>query len=322
MIYVYILILIIILLLILNKIDIKYKISLLVFLFIILSILHILKFEFIISEKYTKLEKRYNFFLKKYDKEKIKNRKFNFPIFYINLKKSKHRNNFMQTQLDRYNLKATRIDAINGNKIKVGDKIDIGFNNYFYFTKDIIYNITLLELSCTFSHIKAINTAYNLDKDTAIILEDDASFMLYPFWPIKLEDVITNAPSDWNVIVLSNQNCNDIINYEYKKFDPNDRCDGAVAYIINKKGMKNVLNSIHSKNKILDNFSNIPYMVADSFIYAKAKNTYFFTFPLILPYNDYRLQNSTIHPSHTSNHIINSLKVTDKYISDDLQLKF
>ena len=39
------------------------------------------------------------------------------PIFWINLERSERRRSIMQTELDRYNLNHTRIEAVDGNNI-------------------------------------------------------------------------------------------------------------------------------------------------------------------------------------------------------------
>jgi hypothetical protein len=57
-------------------------------------------------------------------------------------------------------------------------------------------------MGCTLSHIKAIYTAFKNNDELAIICEDDVSFSLLPFWPVSLNDIVKDFPSDWKVISL------------------------------------------------------------------------------------------------------------------------
>ena len=47
----------------------------------------------------------------------------NIPIFWINLNRSEKRRNTMELNLKKYNLKAIRIEAIDGNDIIIDDYI-------------------------------------------------------------------------------------------------------------------------------------------------------------------------------------------------------
>jgi hypothetical protein len=105
-------------------------------------------------------------------------------------------------------------------------------------------------------------------------MEDDASFSLYPFWNTNLEQIMDNAPKDWHIITLFDFNCRNTKG-DYMKFNVRNPCCSTVAYIINRKGMENILREILDKNEIiLDPKDNIScnHMVSDFYIYHRAKS--------------------------------------------------
>lgn len=63
--------------------------------------------------------------------------------------------------------------------------------------------ISIGELGCILSHLQAIRTAYNDGCEAALIMEDDASTLLAPFWAYTPLDAIRDtklANPDWTVI--------------------------------------------------------------------------------------------------------------------------
>ena len=56
--------------------------------------------------------------------------------------------------------------------------------------------------ACSFSHIKAIYTAYNNKDKYAIIMEDDISFQYMPKWDHNISDIINIAPPNWKCLKL------------------------------------------------------------------------------------------------------------------------
>ena len=245
--------------------------------------------------------------------------KIKMPVYYINLEKSTSRNDFIQTQLQKYGIQGNRVGAIYGkdlvferDTIQLSDDKNIEFINTFTATPG--------ELGCTLSHIKAIYTAFKNNDKYALIVEDDTSFVLYPHWPIDLHKIMEEAPKDWNTINLFSGKqgkddyivCSDI------------SCNGTVAYIINRKGMENVISDILKHNIInlqVKSFSDNlggwerPYLASDFLIYYKSGKTYFYNgYSTIVPFNGDVLLDSTIHPSHTDSHVKLSLKAIKKYL--------
>ena len=127
---------------------------------------------------------RYKNLLKKIDYGIPKNN-FKIPMYYINLEKSKDRNDAMLKQKKKYNLPLERVEAVNGYEFK-DTKNDSFFIKpcqkiNFINTFPNIDNIKPI-IGCTLSHIKAIHTALENDDKLAIIMEDDTSLITYNHW--------------------------------------------------------------------------------------------------------------------------------------------
>lgn len=241
--------------------------------------------------------------------------KINIPMYYINMDMSPDRKDHVERQLTMYNLDATRIPGI------VGKDMNLKHGIFEFPDKKIIYhnnyNCSKSELGCLASHLKAIYTAYNNGDQLALILEDDVSFALLPYWPINLMKVMEDAPSDWHVISLFSQWCmNDPV--DYVPFSLKNPCYGAIAYIINRKGMYNCLQNVLQNKPLVFNKGDIDSpdsLMADITIYHMARNTYFYTTHVLLfPYNNDDIMDSTIHTNHTNSHIERSVKGLNRYL--------
>ena len=112
------------------------------------------------------------------------------------------------------------------------------------------------------------------------------------------------APRDWEIIKLfsGGGHCNSF-KKDFKKFDINLGCPGAVSYIINKSGMEKIL----KYTSPLITLNKGPSSgAADWFLFSIA-NTYSYGIPLML-IGDHLLP-STIHKSNHNWHIgyVNSI---------------
>jgi len=235
----------------------------------------------------------------------------NIPIHYINMDTSPSRREHIENQSKLYHIDVNRIQAINGYNInKNTDNINLTDNKVIEF-QNTYMNHTKGELGCTLSHIKAIYNAYKEGHKIAIIMEDDVSFSLLPTWKNTIQSVIEKAPKNWNIINLYPGSCARKNKEIFREENFNYHCGGAVIYIINYQGMKNILNDIITKNKILlekDNDGNPNLMVADYYIYWKAKNVYsYMEETLFYPFNNNEDMNSTLHSNETIGQIYTSL---------------
>ena len=181
------------------------------------------------------LEKYFN----RYNRVSKKDTKIKIPILYINLDRSLNRREIMEKQLPLVSNNYERVSAIDGQKL---DNLDSGVINGLIFTNDYP-ELTHSELGCTLSHLKAIKTAYDKGYKEALILEDDVLFYLKPLWPESLEEIVEKAPDDWEIIKIfsgGGKNCN-TFTQSFVKFDIEEGCYGTVSYIINRSGMKKIL---------------------------------------------------------------------------------
>jgi len=194
-------------------------------------------------------------------------------FYWINLDKDVDRRKYMDSLFSEHNIKNIRIPAILGGPTK-----------------------TEKEVACTQSHIKAIKTFLETPNDEfAIICEDDLSFDYKPYWKKSLQDIINDAPKDWEIIQLG-LICNvldgdfynvktDYISHKLRKYW------STICYVINRKSAEKIINvKVDPHNKIY---------VADELLYSSVK-TYTYKYPMFT----YRDNNdSNIHPDHLKIHI-------------------
>ncbi len=224
------------------------------------------------------------------------------PVLYINLNRSPDRRKYMEKQFDIYNIKYTRIQAIDGNKICSNSYI----NNY----KDLSPS----EIGCTLSHLKAIKYAKSKNMKIALILEDDVDFCLTTIWQQKLVNLINSAPPNWGIIQLFTfkQKCK----YDNKFYLHNteDPCYSTAAYIINTQGITDIIKHTgtqkYTMGKLINGNITPKDGRADRFIYDLT-TTYYYATPLFTV-NDENLS-STIHTSHSNQHIKRSNDILNLY---------
>ena len=263
--------------------------------FLIIIILTLLYFSFYtkrIGYKYNGDDfNRYKNLLKKIDYGIPKNN-FKIPMYYINLEKSKDRNDAMLKQKKKYNLPLERVDAVNGYEFKdtkndsffitPGQKIN--FLNMF---PDIV-NIKPL-IGCTLSHIKAIYTALEHNDDLAIIMEDDTSLITYNHWSEKLEKIIKKAPPSWRIINLYHF-CHNKLGEKFISNKQNT-CASASCYIINNKGMRELIDLVKINNTIVLKKTekakepDADVLAADFFLYNLVETYHYNGKILIFPNN-------------------------------------
>ena len=286
-----------------KKYKMKQNLKKIVFIFfLIIIILTLLYFSFYtkrIGYKYNGDDfNRYKNLLKKIDYGIPKNN-FKIPMYYINLEKSKDRNDAMLKQKKKYNLPLERVDAVNGYEFKdtkndsffitPGQKIN--FLNMF---PDIV-NIKPL-IGCTLSHIKAIYTALEHNDDLAIIMEDDTSLITYNHWSEKLEKIIKKAPPSWRIINLYHF-CHNKLGEKFISNKQNT-CASASCYIINNKGMRELIDLVKINNTIVLKKTekakepDADVLAADFFLYNLVETYHYNGKLLIFP--NIKLQ-STIH---------------------------
>ena len=215
--------------------------------------------------------------------QKISDMFSDIHVYWINLERSINRNEKMTDMFEKYGIKNTRINGYDGKIL----------NSY----KDIecISDITDYELGCTLSHLKAIKTAYENNENHAVIMEDDIIIDRCDKWKYKISEIIDLAPDDWEIIKLHCNNGDYLSNLLLKSndvlFSPwNINSWSAGCYIINKIGMKNIINKYFKGGKCV---INCPTAVSDIIIYSNLI-TYDYVFPTFI----HQVNESLIHIKH------------------------
>lgn len=222
-----------------------------------------------------------------------------YRMFYINLERHKTRREFIEGQLIKNNIYASRIEGVDGSnslpKVICSDS-----------------KITPYEIACTLSHLKAIVTAYSEGNESAIIFEDDVSFQLVPYWDTTVSQLIAAAPSDWEILHLSNYMfpLQESPRLKFKKYNKNFSCCG---YIINRKGMKKIIDKM-VRGDVISLDHNRINPVADELIYRLVDGCYIPNRVFFIPYNDTGEMDSTIHKDHTRFHRDSVNRVLQSYL--------
>lgn len=208
----------------------------------------------------------------------IREKMANCPIYYINLDRSSDRRDWLEGQFQKFGLdNVQRIRGIDGDKVRDetnntptniiknsqliyqngDDKLRITIINPDM-NPDEKYPLSLGQLGCCLSHLRAIQTSYRSGDNYALILEDDCYLGTVPLWEKNITEIMREAPSDWEIIKLWNQclldnnktlleKCN---SYSpkgyYRDMDISWKGNnmGTLAYLINRRGMKHILDHV------------------------------------------------------------------------------
>jgi glycosyl transferase, family 25 len=170
-------------------------------------------------------------------------KKVEIPIFVINLKQDKERLLFMQKQFEANGKDFRVIEAIDGN--------NLSSEQYATYSKERSLACKKRELSngeiaCVLSHIEAWELIIEENFDEALILEDDV------FLSKSLFKVLENReklPADYEFINFRT----DVFQFPFGKYIYGNfrasnlygYANGNVAYLINIKGIKKLLNNVY-----------------------------------------------------------------------------
>lgn len=227
----------------------------------------------------------------------MENKLNNIDIFIINLPKSIDRKQRIIKEINKYDIKNVKfIEAVDGKNIPS----NIKYINHDRWLSDG-------ELGCTLAHLKAIKNYYDnyKHKNYVMICEDDVTFKFLPFVNTNINEIINNAPDDWEFIELySTCECNSCDVYvDYT----DNKCYSAVCYLINLHGAKSILDKAYKNGKFIIGFPTSIFNFfktgeADKYITTLC-NSYAYTNVFITTHNNLDALNSTIHEGHTYMHI-------------------
>lgn len=161
-------------------------------------------------------------------------------IYYINLDRRTDRRSDMDAQFQRLGLNAERIPALTPTNLSAEQKLR-------HCDPRNLHWMTEAELSCSLSHLKAMETFLADDTDYALILEDDV--MLSPSLREFLSK-LTEYSASWDILRLETY-------LDGQRFMPEaddeiggisirrswSWCAGAAAYIVSRKAARAIIDS-------------------------------------------------------------------------------
>ncbi len=237
-----------------------------------------------------------------------------FPVFWVNLDRSPVRRTHMEKVLTDpifNNMEKIRISAVDGQ-----DPSNLGK----YMKTTMQRTMRDCEYGCTLSHLEAIkqfsqNTSQN-NQSYALILEDDVCLDFKPYWKKTLNEIIKEAPQDWEIIQLTYIMLGQEPTNLYEEWTNKKNLCSTASYIISKTAAIRITNQLYKDGK-WDLPDNLPNQ-ADRLIYLLCKTYTYKDCPFI-----YRTENdSLIHPSHLDFHGKNKEKIERMLFRQDIEYAF
>ena len=223
--------------------------------------------------------------------------KSNVPVYYINMDRSIDRKKQILYELSLNFSNYNRINAVDARLLKP-DCYNNKTNFFQYDLSDFIESIPPA-IGCVLSHMKAIRKIHEDGCEFALVFEDDVSLEYRSQWGLTIDEIIKNAPKDFEVLKLHSWPNKQKVNLnllkkgiKYRKIDNIPHKEWSTAAMIwSKKGIENMMRFF------CDDFLRITKkdtesIVADYFIW-RVNKSYDFTQPLISQ-NEF---NSTIQAS-------------------------
>ena len=202
-------------------------------------------------------------------------------VYWINLDSDTTRRKYMEDQFSYWGIdNHFRISAYDGRSGNVQQFLSGRYPD----------NVTMSELGCCMSHLKAVKDFYeNTDDEYCMIVEDDVDFSTAEFWKFCWQDVVDNLPLYWDCVQLTTICTGDIHVRLHLKFI-ND-FSAAVYLITRNHAAKIIKHHIRGDKYKLDNGVK-PRAVSEDLILESGKT---FTFPIFL----YNVKfESNIHQEH------------------------
>ena len=221
-------------------------------------------------------------------------------IYWINLDRSPERRIEMEKifkEPEFKNIKNHRFSAIDGKNVDVFEYIESDHKE-----KPKMSNT---EYACLISHLETVRTFSESGHKVALIMEDDMTLDLKPYWRKSIQEIMDEAPEDWEVLQLCYISVNGV-EILYDGYHPSTG-----AYLINQKGARKLLELREKERKIyqINKHTTAPYLHADFFIYSYLK-TYCYKYPMFV-YKDNN--DSLIHPDHLKEHEKSRQIIIDMY---------
>lgn len=220
-------------------------------------------------------------------------------VYWINLDRSPERRQimsdmFMQPVLAE--VPNTRFSAIDGKTVDVF--------SYFDSSEKENPQLNNVEYACLLSHLEVIRTFSESKHEVALIMEDDMTLEFQPYWKKSVQQIIQEAPSDWEVIQLCY--IGEIPDTEYKPWFFHFSTG---AYLINQKGAQKLMQLRENNVYNLKKHPNPPYIHADSYIFSYL-TTYCYKYPMFIYKDD---NDSLLHDNHIEQHMKSKYNILKMY---------
>lgn len=226
-------------------------------------------------------------------------------IYWINLNRSVERRKEMEKMLSDpvfEGIPNHRFSAVDGKNANIFAMVD--FNPKFQ-------NRTKIEYACLLSHLEVIRNFYEdpMKPEVALVLEDDICLDFKKYWNETIQEIIQNAPSDWEVIQL----CYFGVRCEalpVKMYDDQTVLYSTGAYLVNRKGAQKIANSYRNGKYEL----NLDFDISADIYLFQVMKKYAYKYPLFI----FKSQNdSTIHSEDVMCHE-HSKNVTAKMLEKEV----
>jgi GR25 family glycosyltransferase involved in LPS biosynthesis len=227
-------------------------------------------------------------------------------VYWINLDRSSDRRFQMESMFENNVFKGIpnkRISAFDGNK---DPKLVFSKLNILSSKKQ-----TNIEYACLLSHLETIKTFHESENKVALIFEDDVTLEFKKYWNKTVKQIMENAPSDWDIILLSyiyKDTTNKFYDWDKTKDDYDDATNyySGISYLINKEGSSKIMKTYHNGIYTL---AKDTIHVADSHIY-QITNSYAYKYPMFIYAT---VNNSTIHTDHIPYHVQSKQQILENY---------
>lgn len=152
------------------------------------------------------------------------------------------------------------------------------------------------EYACMLSHLDTIRRFSQTNYSVGLIMEDDLTLELKPYWRKSVQEIIDGAPKDWEIIQLCYNTQANIKNFSLYERNVRNKTVCAAAYLINNPAAKRLIGEIHKDGKY--NLEHYIIHHADCYIFNKCI-TYTFKYPYFIYKTN---NNSLLHPEDLTSH--------------------
>jgi Glycosyltransferase family 25 (LPS biosynthesis protein) len=220
------------------------------------------------------------------------------PFFYINLDSASDRRRNIETSFQVISKNLTRIKGVEARQEyshllhPLPGALPGRCENVWTNTPEPYDKQFWSALGCSLGHLKTISYLHRLNLSRAIIIEDDASIELLPFWTTSLDEFVSELPPRWSMVQLSLTGSADMWRDAHSKWQrqggavsKNRRFWGAVAYLISRRGINAIvgaygldrfdLSSLHCINSDVDLLKQ-----------ADARGSYYIATPPLFTFTD------------------------------------